>query len=450
MTEEHIPDDVLFDYADDPAIVDDHASVERHLALCAECSAKAGDYRSVAGALREEETWWLAEEMTGGAGRRALSELVERWDAEDSEAQELIGRYLTSPYRFAYANITRKKRFYTGGVVRLLCEAARAQCDREPQFSLALADSACLIADALPDEYYPSAAINHLRGNAWKEYSTACRYLGQFDRSFEALDRAERAFRRLPDCETQLATVDLCRAALLWEQSRCEEGLRFARAAATVFSQRRDTVRYFDAREWEAIILHRMGHASAARETLHQAYDLAETNGDAQMKARTAKNLGIHYRDCGDMGAASQYFSIALQLFETLGEKTLVTHTRWSILRLALQAGNATEPAKHLPAIIAQLEAAGMVAHAARARLDLAEALLLLERFAEVHSTCVGLTEFFRAAKMLTGALTAAAYLKEASAGKRITSRHIECVRNYLHELDRSPDLPFAPPPEIE
>ena len=87
--------------------------------------------------------------------------------------------------------------------MRLLCEAARAECDREPEFSLSLADTACLIADSLPHDYYPAAAINHLRGNAWKEYSTACRYLGRFDNSFDALDRAARAYERLKDSEIQ-------------------------------------------------------------------------------------------------------------------------------------------------------------------------------------------------------------------------------------------------------
>ena len=85
----------------------------------------------------------------------------------------------------------------------------------------------------------------------------------------------------------------------------------------------------------------------------------------------------------------------------------------------------------------------------ARARLDLAEALLLLGRLEEVHSLCVDLIAFFERATMLTGALTAAAYLREAAANRTLTPTLIEHVRQYLTELERAPELRFVPPPEI-
>lgn len=447
---QHLADDVLFDYADDPASVADTDVVETHLAACAECWTKLDDCRTLAGALRDEETWWLLTDLTGGRGVRTLQELVARWETEDEDAKRMLGRILESPYRFAYANIARKKRFYTGGVVRLLCEAARAECDREPEFSLSLADTACLIADALPDDYYPAAAINHLRGNAWKEYSTACRYLGRFDNSYDALDRAARAYERLKDPEIQLATVDLCRAAVLWEQRQFEEALRLARSSAQRFAERRDTERYLEAREWEAVILHRMGDVESACKTYMAAFEHADTTGDAEMKARAAKNLAIAYRDGGDTGSASRFLSIALQLYEGLEQHAMVLHTRWSIARLSLYAGNAADAAQRLPGLITEFQKLGMVGPAAHAQLDLAEALLLLGRFEEVPILCEGLVEFFRGAKILTGALTAAAFLKEAADSRVLTPRQIEHVRTYLGALERTPNLPFARPPTID
>jgi hypothetical protein len=49
---------------------------------------------------------------------------------------------------------------------------------------------------------------------------------------------------------------------------------------------------------------------------------------------------------------------------------------------------------------------------------------------------------------MLTGAMTAAAFLKEAAAQRTIKREHITHVRRYLDALDRSPDVVFVPPPD--
>ena len=127
------------------------------------------------------------------------------------------------------ANITRRRRFHTGGVVRRLCERAWEECQREPRFASVLAETAAAIAGALPDDYYPSDAVNELRGRAWKEYSTACRYRGDFTSGFDALVRAERAYRRLIDPDVHLASVDMARAAMLFEQQRYQEALPCAR-----------------------------------------------------------------------------------------------------------------------------------------------------------------------------------------------------------------------------
>lgn len=447
---EHPPEEELFDYAADRDFLPDALAVEKHLDTCSDCRTRLEDIRQFVVALQQEETWWVAGEIGSAEGSRALREFVARRESEDAEAELSLRPLLDSEYRFAYANVARRKRFQTGGVVRLLCETARKECPREPNYALTLAETACVIAEALPDDHYPAAAINELRGTAWKEASTALRFLGRLDSALDALTRAERAYRRLPDSEIQLATVDLCRAAVYWERGQYDDALRYSRSSGQKFADRRDTSRYFEAKEWEAIILHKQGQVPSARETYQTVFDLAETIGDAEMKARAAKNLAIAYRDEGNPGLASKYFSIALQLFEGLDQPAMIAHTRWSIARLALSVGNATEAAQRLPGLVSELERFGMVNYAAHARLDLAEALLVLGRFEDVETACSALVTFYRQAKLLTGALTAAAYLKEAAASRSITSFHISHVRRYLTDLEGSPDLPFVSSPDID
>lgn len=317
--------------------------------------------------------------MTGD-GLRALHDFTDRLAAEDAEAARLLDTLLESQYLFTHANIARKRRFHTGGVVRLLTITSREECVRVPRFALILAETAGLIAEALPDDYYRAAAVNELRGTAWIEYATACRYLARFENGFDGLNRAERAYRRLLDPGTQLAVVDLARAGLLWEQECYDDALRFCRSAADRFSKRREMDRYIEASEVEAAILHRMGDVHAASETYTKVFELADAIPDPEMKARAARNLAVVHRDRGDMGSASKYLLIALQLYETMGHRAMVAQTRWCIASISLIAGNAADAAQRLPTLISNLTELGMAADAARAQLDLAEALLVLDR----------------------------------------------------------------------
>lgn len=444
--QEHLEERILIQYADDPASLPYRAAVEAHLASCADCTAGVDDFRLLAEAMQDEETWWAVEQLERDSD--PVREFISRRETEDAEAEQLLQHLLSSPYRFTSANIARKAKYQTGGVVRLLCESARQQCASDPKFALALAETACVIAEALPDDYYPAGTVNELRGNAWKDYSTGCRLLSRVDEGFDALDRAERAYRRLLNPQIQLGVVDLCRGLLHFEREHYDDGLRFVRAAAEVFEKTRETTRYFEAKEVEAIILHYKGDVATARATYQKAFELADSIGDADMKARSARNLGVAYRDAGDIAAASKYFLIALQIYEGMDKRAMVVHTRWSIARLTLAAGNAAEAALRLPPLATQLAALGMTNDAARAQLDVAEAQLILGRYAEVEATCSQLFAFFRQAKLLTGAMTAAAYLGECAAQRKLTPRHIEHVRKYLTKLERAPDLVFAPPPE--
>jgi tetratricopeptide (TPR) repeat protein len=235
---------------------------------------------------------------------------------------------------------------------------------------------------------------------------------------------------------------------MLFEQQRYDEALPFVRTAAAQFEQRRAADAYLDAKEWEAMILHRLGDVNAARETYERVFAFADTIGNADMKARAARNLAVACADRGDTGRAMDYLLIALQIYEALDQRAMVVHTRWSIASVSLRAGNAVLAADRLPEIVADLVDIGMSGDAARAQLDLAEAFLVLERLDEAREVCVALFSFFRNANMLSGALTAAAFLQEQAQRRTLTRGHIAWVREYLGRIERSRDLSFPPPPE--
>jgi tetratricopeptide (TPR) repeat protein len=331
-------------------------------------------------------------------------------------------------------------------VVRLLCEAVREECKREPRYAMELAETAQVIAESLPDGYYPSKLVFDLRGRAWKDYAVVCRVLARYEAGLEALTRAERAYGRLPDPGPGTAAVHLTRATLLWRVERYSEALPFVRSASREYESRRDTRHFLEAQEVEAVILQRTGDHVRAREIYQRAFDAADELEDMDMKARSAQNLGVNYRESGDFGSASRYFLIALQLYEGLEQPAAAARARWSIARLSLVAGNFVDAVVRLRQAIIDLESKGLVNDVADAKLDLAEALLMNGEFSEVEIVCSEIAFFYRLAGLTTGALMAASFLREAASKRVLRRDDLQHVRTYLNAVREAPDLPFVPP----
>jgi tetratricopeptide (TPR) repeat protein len=245
-----------------------------------------------------------------------------------------------------------------------------------------------------------------------------------------------------------MAAVNLARAILLWRIQRYSEALSFAQSASREYEGRRDTLHFIQAQEVEAVILQRTGEQLRARAIYQRAFDAADELEEWDMKARSAQNLGVSYRESGDFGSASTYFLIALQLYESFGQQALAASTRWSIARLSLTAGNFLEAVKRLRRVIPELESMGRMNDVADAKLDLAEALLMMGDVSEVEMICGEIALFYRQSGIANGALVAAAFLREAASKRALRRHQLQHVRNYLSAVRERPDLPFAPLPQ--
>jgi hypothetical protein len=87
-----------------------------------------------------------------------------------------------------------------------------------------------------------------------------------------------------------------------------------------------------------------------------------------------------------------------------------------------------------------------MMSDAAEVDLDRVEAHLVLREYETAHAICERLPAVFIQANMLTGALMAASYLKEAAEMRRLTPEDVQHVRQYLERLERRPELQFVRP----
>lgn len=438
------PDDLLLvQFARDPESVS--SEIAEHIATCGKCG-RAIAFERTGRDLLSDGTDRVGETSTSSRATSAL-EFRRRIAAEDEEADRLLRDFINDPYAFIGRRLLRRRHFYTGGVVRKLTAAARDWTVRDAKFALRLAKAATFIADSLPNNYYPAKAVNDIRGEAWKERGNVCWQIGTYGDALEAADRAEAAYKitQAPG-SVQLTTVSVLRASILSKQQRFSEALPLIVTASSIYQSRRDTRRYLEAKETEAFILLRMGRVAAARAAFVKSYEMADTHGSVEMKARAAKNIAVTSREAGDLGGASQYALVALRLYEELGWTLMALRARWLILQISLTAGNAERVIEPLRALVADFEKRGSRDDAADVQLDIAEALIALDRLEEVESICTELILYYRQQNIITNALIAVSFLKEVAARRVITPQHVQHVRHYLAERKENPTLVFAPP----
>ncbi|MCU1348232.1 MAG: hypothetical protein JWO56_1262, partial [Acidobacteria bacterium] len=446
MPADHPPEEILFIYAEEPDSLTGREGVDSHLASCDDCQSRVEDFRLVASEMRNPEAWATAANLRGeGGSYAALVRFERRIEREDREATRLLGTLVSDPYRFHVPRLVRRPRLHTGGIVRLLARRANEECDNRPLFALSLAEAATVFAERLADDYYPAAGVFELRGTAWKVAATACRFLGRYQDALEALGRAERAYRRLLSPVVSMAAIQLARAIVFWKMERYDDALIRVRSAADAFARAGDMPRYVDARQVEAVIHHRRHDYHAAGIAYQSLYEAGTAACDPDMIARAAHNLGVVHVEQGDVGTACKYFLEALQIVEGLGLRARAVNCKWGVAWVAFAAGNFEEADRRYRSVTAEMHALGMT-DTATMQVQHAEVLFMLGRFDEVVELAQKLVATFRAAERITGALTAAVFLREAAASRTLNRKQVRFVCDYFVRLQDKADLIFVPP----
>lgn len=444
---DHIPEGELaiFAFSPDAVSAQRREEIQRHIAACAGCRATSDFFAVAEDDLADIDVW---EPSVGSATRDALFAYAARIAAEDREADELLKPLFENPGKAAWQNITTQKRFLTGGVVRRLCTHAHNVFENDPLDALTFADAAISVAEALPEDTYPANAVYELRGTAWKERANALRLLGDFGEALPSLARAERAYRHLVSPGLGLSSVAYVRATVLYEQQRLEEAAVMAEQAERGFAHLGDEERRMNALYLRACIKLEAQDLDNAVTLYQQVLDHGEAMNNPDWIARSSYALGNCEVDRGNLGEASMHFHKALVLFRDAGASAHRVRTEWGIARALLHGGKRSEAIRRLGDVVAEFEQRGMVTDAALAGLDIADALLALGQTKPIVDLATRLFRVFTEAGMLTGALTAIAYIKEAAAAGTLTPAVLQSVRNFLPRAERQPNLLFEPPPD--
>lgn len=442
----HIPDDELALYAFDPQLVAAarREAIDREIAGCPACRTTFDFMSASDGELGDPGVW---EPLKGSPTLATLREMSARIAAEDEEAAALLAPMLAAPALAAWTDLATRRRYRTGGVVRKLIAEAATLHEREPLDALTFADAAITVAEALPLDLYPAKAVYELRGTAWKERANALTRLGRFDEGLESCRRAERAYRELIAPGLGLATVAYVRAGLLFVQQRYDEAREAATLSERGFAHVGDEERRTRAIHLQGLIAYECGQLDRALANFHRVYEYGDAAQDMMWTARASQVLGLCSIDLADLSNASMHLHRALKLFRDLDLRIEITRTEWGLARVLLETGRTAQAIVRLRDVAAAFEKSGMVTDAALVGLDIADGLIMTNRSREIVRLAAHLFAIFNEAGMLTGALSALAYLKESAERGPVGRPHVDVVRRFIRQVDREPHLIFIPPP---
>jgi tetratricopeptide (TPR) repeat protein len=442
---EHIAHAELSLFAHDKLAVERERreEIESHVANCAECGATLDFYSVAEQDLSDLAVW----QPIIGSTAAAMSAYAHQCEAEDREADELLKDIFAKPRKAAVTNVRNQRKFHTGGVVRRLNAKAHEVYLSKPLDALIFADLAQVVAELLPDDVYPNKAVYELRGTAWKECANALVRLAEFDDALESLKRAEEAYEHLRSSGRGLGAVELVRAGVYYERGELQKASEHVDRAEHGFAhlglerQRMKAVWLRGEIAYEAL------DYAGARDIFQKVIQFGEDSNDAGWIARGSFCRAACELELGNLGEAVTLYHGALMIFRETGPAEYRIETEWGLARVALYAGKPTDATRGLRDVIAAFEEIGRVANVALAGIDLAEALLVLERWDEIAKVAGHSFRLLKKAGHLTGALTALAYLKEAAAKRQLTPETLRVVRDYLRRVEREPDLLFAAPP---
>jgi tetratricopeptide (TPR) repeat protein len=449
---EHPTDDLLSAYAHDPSPAAGAAELEAHLEACPPCQKLLNELRAIEALLGEEDSWQTDPvDIAPPPAVRALSAMAAHNRREDAEAEAMLSPLLNrfieqSSGAFIWADIGSNPAYYTAGVVRKLADAADKAQYSAPRRALILAETASVIVGMLSTTVYTPIEIAALRGVALKQQANVNRQLGRFQAALEALSRAERAYRELPRPELDLASITFIRGTIHFHQHNFELAAQHAEESAAIFARLGQTELYLRSRHLQGGIAFEQRELGKAQSIFDSILAHGEATGDLVWIARETQALGNCYLERGELSSASLACYQAMHAFRDLGILSEEIRCRWGCAVIVQREGHYRTAIARLRAVREEFVALGGVYDAALVTLDVMETFLLLEKPRDVQQTAGNIVKLFKDAGVVTGALTAADYLKQAAAMRNVTPSLISYIRRYFRRVDVQPDLAFVPP----
>ena len=329
-----------------------------------------------------------------------------------------------------------------GGIDELLDWLPGVRWSR-PERALIAANVVVDLLDELPGD--SPNLLAQLRVGALRELASALRALGRYDQALEVLREAETHAETLPISELELARIQYERGRTHLELGECEEARLWASKATDGFRRFGDQRRVNRAAYMIAASYFNEGNMDASAEAFLKVLALAE-GGDETTTACTRSALGHVYVRTGRASEAVPLFRKAIATYRERGMFVDVLKSEWGLARVLIAESDYERAIETLRGLARQFQDLKLIEEASLVRLDLYEALLIVERLdeaeAEVRSSLDVLSGRFSRREQQR----AVAYLREVVELREPRPEWVREVSDFLDLSRANPQLTFEAP----
>jgi tetratricopeptide (TPR) repeat protein len=290
--------------------------------------------------------------------------------------------------------------------------------------------------------------LHDLRATAWKERAGALTVLGEYAAAFVALDHAHAEFSLAPSAPLGAVIVEHARAIIHYYRGELDHAIRLAADSASAYAALGESGLCMRARHLSANIAFAAGNIRKARSIYEDLLAQGDAENDLTWIARESNTVGRCSLELGELDRAAALFRKSAETFDELGSIAEGLRPQWGLALVLLRSGNAVGALARLKELRSAFQRHGMLSDEALITLDVIDALHCLRRDVEGAEAAREVMHSFTRAGMLTSALSAFAYLKEAAQHGIVAPQLTRHVRSFLGRLEREPALLFRPPGE--
>lgn len=421
-----------------------------HISECRACSDTYNEYGKFVSVLGQPAVWSARKAPTPRDIEKVkrIVELMHQLAQERADVAPLLDPTLTGPRETWMAKLAALGNINTHGMVDALLDRADTLIRNKPADALELTSMAAEIADRIPVDTYAFDFVIALRARACREHAFSLYCAGRMPEAMRYVDRGEALFKQTPRPEFDLARVALMRAIIYRDTDRIDAALPLMHDSAAVFLDYGDKTRHITAALSEAILLFKQRRFADAL-AIWSALEDEPSIQQQRTYGLLLQHLGSCHREMNDLSRARDYYARAIVEFEKRNDTTDLLRVQWSLGLTLLAEGKHRDALPELRHAWRGLTDLQMPADGALAGLKLAETLLMLDEPAEVPAICRAILDEFTRAGMMTPAVSALSFLREAVAMDRdnaTTAAIIRHVHDFLQDLPKHPARAFTPP----
>jgi|CXWL01.1.fsa_nt_gi tetratricopeptide (TPR) repeat protein len=450
MTADHIDLDLLNRFVARELEREEMMEVGWHLFLCDRCRELLDE--------RGEEGRALFDEMFGGVRLKmppdgysgVLGRLAEqlqraglRIEQERVTAPRLHAELLRHPATRQHWMVENSARYQIYGLAEHLLAECRERWSEDPVRAEEMAELALTVTQRLDPQLHGWGLINDLMAECWA-YIANCRRIGSdLRRVAEAFEIAEGYRQRgTGDAVEEAALLDL-KASYLRDQRRFDEATGTLERVIELYRAANDQHLVGRVLIQKAILLHELGDADGAIESLSEAQHLVDIEREPQLAFTLKNNLALYLAEIGRASEASHLLPELRELARRVGTRLQRLRFLWVEGLVCSRLGQHGLAEAVLRQARDGFIEAGIGYDAALVSLDLAQVLLETGRSDEAKDLARQMVPIFTSRDVHREALAALAVFQRAIDDETATLALAREVADYLQRARHNPSLRY-------